>query len=74
MSKEITDDTNKGPALLKIEKTDIMEETMITGNSAQVSLNEEAQARTANLVESSPAVVENVVKEDGKKESIKLHR
>jgi hypothetical protein len=42
MSKEITDDTNKGPALLKIEKTDIMEETMITGNSAQVSLNEEA--------------------------------
>jgi hypothetical protein len=29
MSKEITDDTNKGPALLNIEKTDIMEETMI---------------------------------------------
>ncbi|GAU11397.1 hypothetical protein TSUD_343880 [Trifolium subterraneum] len=35
-----------------------MEETMITGNSAQVSLNEEAQATTSNLVESSPAVVE----------------
>ena len=60
-----TGDSNeiiKEPISLK-EENDKVEETGITGSSAQVSLNEEAQAVTENLVESSPAAAEKVVQE-----------
>lgn len=64
------DGTIKDPISFKDEKTDKEEETNATVNTPQeVSLNEEAQAAPANLVEPSPEVEEKVVEEDGKKES-----
>jgi hypothetical protein len=44
-------------------------ETNTAVNTAEVSLNEEAQTNPADLVEPSPEVEEKVVVEDGKKES-----
>jgi hypothetical protein len=44
-------------------------ETNTAVNTAEVSLNEEAQTNPADIVEPSPEVEEKVVVEDGKKES-----
>ncbi|KAE9589532.1 hypothetical protein Lal_00000134 [Lupinus albus] len=62
--EETSDDTIKDPIPLKEE------ETIITSNTEQVSVNEEAQADKENLVEPSLEVAEKKVAEvDGKKES-----
>ncbi len=67
--EETSDDTIKDPIPLKEEITNKEEGTSITANTAQVSLNEEAHAASANLEKPSPEVAEKVVEEDGKKES-----
>ncbi|CAL0300159.1 unnamed protein product [Lupinus luteus] len=68
-NEEEKTDTIKDPILLKEEKTFKGEETSIIANTAQVSVNEEAQAAPENLVEPLTEVAEKVFGEDSKKES-----
>ncbi|XP_019452317.1 PREDICTED: uncharacterized protein DDB_G0286299-like isoform X7 [Lupinus angustifolius] len=67
--EETSKDTIKDPIPLKEDKTDKEEETSITANTEQVSVNEEAQADPENLVEPSLEVAKKIAEVDGKKES-----
>ncbi|KAE9611894.1 hypothetical protein Lal_00048989 [Lupinus albus] len=62
-------DTIKEKISLKEEKTDKEDETSITENTAQISLNEEARAAPENLVEYTREVTEKVVEEVDKNKS-----